>query len=585
MRHPLGGARSPRSIDAPTRVAFATAALLAAVAGPLDAQQVEAFCAGGRSIAVVDLDDPFGDYARLAEIAGRAPSRPRVIRQPADERHAPVCVEGDATPWDARLGATLPEIAIGDARLRFLPVAALAQYNTGYPRDRNDGVRWSGRGLSTEVRGGIELAWGPVSAAFAPVAVWQQNRAFEIVPLDAADGRSPYRYPWHLIDWPQRFGDASFGTLDLGGSYIRVDAYGAAFGFSTENLWWGPARRNPILMSNSGPGFPHVFLGTGRPVDIRIGRLEGRLLWGHLAESDYFDDNPDNDRRLIAGVVVDFEPRGLPGLYLGGARAYLRTIPPGGLDLGDYILGPYTDVRLNPRGTDNPEADNQLLSLFARWALPESGFEAYVEWAREDHFADIEDFTLEPDHSQGYTIGLQKVVEAGPRWIRLAGEIAHLGASTTIRSGRALPPFYTHSQVIQGYTHRGQLIGAGIGPGADAQFLGADLFTSRGVVGVYGERIRYDNDAYYQWWANIHGFRGHDVEVTAGVRQLLFLGDFDLSWELSFSHRYNRNFVRLSDPEGALWADRNWGFRLGAAWRPGAASRSTTPLPVTTTGR
>src|SRR5699024_10219580 len=114
----------------------------------------------------------------------------------------------------------------------------------------------------------------------------------------AAAGHSPYNYPERPtgIDWPQRFGDNSVRSNELGQSYVRFDAYGLAAGVSTENLWWGPAQRYPILMSNTAPGFPHIFAGTGRPLDIYIGKLELEAIWGRLSESDYFDNDPDNDR-------------------------------------------------------------------------------------------------------------------------------------------------------------------------------------------------------------------------------------------------------------------------------------------------
>src|SRR5690606_11480685 len=137
---------------------------------------------------------------------------------------------------------------------------------------------------------------------------------------------------------------------------------------------------------------PHVFLGTSRPLDVRIGRLEAEAIWGRLAESEHFDTIPDNDTRLFAGLVVAFSP-GSTGLTIGVARSYLRTLPPDGLSLGDQLWGPYTGIRDNPQ--DPSQGDNQLLSAFFRWGLPASGFEVYGEYAREDHWEDGKDLLLE----------------------------------------------------------------------------------------------------------------------------------------------------------------------------------------------
>jgi hypothetical protein len=128
---------------------------------------------------------------------------------------------------------------------------------------------------------------------------------------------------------------------------------------------------------------------------------------GASRESDYFDDDPDNDRTLIAGLSAVFEPAFARGLFIGVNRMYLADMEGG--DLTRYFIDPYVDVR------DNPIGDNQLFSLFARWVLPRSGFEVYAEWAREDHWGDWIDLLREPDHSQAYMLGFQKIGTLGRR--------------------------------------------------------------------------------------------------------------------------------------------------------------------------
>jgi hypothetical protein len=183
-------------------------------------------------------------------------------------------------------------------------------------------------------------------------------------------------------------------------------------------------------MGATAPGFPHAFAGTSRPLDVWIGRLEVEAVSGELAESDYADAS--NDRRLFAGIVLDFQPRALPGLYFGLVRVELNTLPPEGLSFLDRLLDPYRDVRGNLR------TDNGLLSLFGWWVLPESGFEAYVEWGRDDHWQHLEDVLTEPDHSPVYTLGFQKLMRADSHWVRIAAELIHLESAIADRSKRAL---------------------------------------------------------------------------------------------------------------------------------------------------
>ncbi|MBX6363101.1 MAG: hypothetical protein IRZ00_04475 [Gemmatimonadetes bacterium] len=552
-----------------TRIILAAALTAASLdSAPLRAQSAPLRpppCRHPVDLELTSVDDFSADLARVLEITGAAPLTVMAVRRLSRGSGLRVCADGSDLARDALLP---PAAAPARANVvRVLPAVSFSELNSAYPLDRDNGALWAGRGVATAVSAGVAVRWGVLTAALAPTIAYQQNRDFETVPVDAPS-YSRFANPWHTqgIDWPQRFGADAFWTLDAGQSYIRVDYHGFAVGLSNENLWWGPGRLNSIVLGASAPGFPHLFLGTGRPVNVGIGRLDGELLWGRLAESDYWDGDPTNDRRMFAGIVLGIEPRGLPGLTLGVARAYLEVIPPDGLSIGDYISHPYAHPRANPQG---PIGGNQLASIFGRWALPAAGFEAYAEWAREDNWDSFHDLLLEPEHSQGYTLGFQKVTPAGSRSLRLFGELTHLEASTSLRSGRGAVTFYTHSQVRQGYTQRGQLLGASIGPGSNAAALGADLFAGRSVTGLTLQRIAHDNDAYYAVWARYYGFRGHDVELAASVRHQHLLGPFAIGGEIGLSTRYNRDFLDLSDvytvPDRV---DHNLHLRLTATWRP-----------------
>lgn len=529
--------------------------------------------------AAAPAGDPAGwavERTRAAELAGELRSRPWLVRRPSDGLEDAACAARGGIPPASPGGATSGR----GGSLALLPLRWSAEANTAYPRDRNNGALWAGRGTSTALDGGFAAAvrFGRVrlSLAGAPRLLYHQNRAFELAPGGGPARDASYPNPWHrgLIDWPQRPGGAPFWVLDPGQSHVRLDAFGAAVGVSTENLWWGPALRNPLLMSNTAPGFPHVFMGTSGPTDVRIGRIEARLIWGRLEESEYFDQDDANDRRLFAGLVADFEPRWLPGLYLGLARAYLRVLPPEPLPLVEYLLEPYLDVRSNAVGSGAPGADNQLVAVFARWAHPGAGFEVYAEWAREDHWADFANLLAEPDASQAYTLGFQRLVPVGSRWLRLAGELTHLSDALPINHvNRGVLSYYVHTQVRQGYTHRGQLLGAAIGPGSDAQYLAADLLAESIRTGLFLERVRYDDDAYNALFERTYGPDGHDLELTAGVRHARPVGALELDAELAYSRRYNRNFLGLDGVRPARRVEGNWYIRLGLAWDPGLALR------------
>lgn len=464
-------------------------------------------------------------------------------------------------PWEDRLTLS-PTVTfadgfgdLGDTRLRLVG-------NSRLPRGWNDGAVWSGRGLTTALDTRATLRWHGLSATFNPSVIFNQNASFDLVPVQPA-GQPSYAYPWRRIDYPQRFGPQSYWTFDLGQSNIALDWKSGRVSFGNESLWWGPGIRNAIVLSNNAPGFLHATLGTNRPVDIGIGTLEGQWIWGGLGQSDYFDPSAPTDR-YITGLVLAYSPIWLDGFTVGGTRVFQSYVPAGGVPLGDYFLvvqGLTKTSQISeeqPEGTD--EAD-QMVSIFARWVFPESGAEVYGEWARTDHALDFEDFLQEPEHSQGYTLGLQKVTaRSTDRIFVLTGELTHLEASTTFQL-RPRPTYYEHSVVTQGYTHKGQILGAWVGPGGNSQYLGFEMFDRWGSAEVFLQRQVHDNDAFWVWAeANDQTFDAHHVSFDLGLNALIFKGDFDLGGGAVLTRQINRWFY---GPH--LW---NLNLNLSARWRP-----------------
>jgi len=514
------------------------------------------------------VGDPLEDYVRVLSDAGRAGPGSFVIR-PLGLDSALASVGADSThPWRERV------------RLRSLArygslTAGLADpemhlfENTAYPWGTDDGAVWAGKGATIEWTAGGFVRWGPLTLQLRPSLIWDQNAAFPLAAVNKSR-RSIYGNPWHpqpglanSIDLPQRFGPDPFWTLDAGQSSIRADWHWASAGFGTENLWWGPGIRNAILMSNNAPGFPHAFVATNRPVDIGFARFEAQWIWGRLQQSKYFDTTDTLTRRFVTGAVFDIQPKALPGLYLGATRLFYENIPDGGLGTKEYFLvfeGMFKANLATPSDPSGNDRRDQILSVFARWALPAGGFEAYVEWARNDHSWNLRDFLMEPEHSQGYTVGFQKVnALGGGRLLRINGELTHLEKDLT-QVLRATPSFYAHTRVLQGFTQDGQVVGAGVGPGGDEQYLGADLFARWGRAGIFLQRVVNDNDAAYVWsLAHACDFYCHDVSLTLGGSALVFRGSFDLGASLAYTKELNRDLQQGNDV-------RNLNLRMTARW-------------------
>jgi len=530
--------------------------------GSLSAGLLAAFCAGlcpwqGAGAQSVPVGDVREDYLRLLQILGRAEVGSLSVRPLRDVAGA---LEAEG-PWSDRFGSPPRSdgalvVAPTDIRLRLF-------HNTSFPVGQNDGAVWQGTGLTSALEAGVTASWRGLSVALRPTLIHTGNASFELGTV-TVPGQPVYAYPWRMIDLPQRFGPDPFWTLDPGQSEVRVHGFGATAGVSTANLWWGPARRNGIIMSNNGPGFEHAFVGTDGPLDVGVGEIELQWVWGDLDQTDWLDPTLATTDRFLTGIVAAFSPSFLPGLSLGLTRVFYAWKPDGGVPFGDYFIvfqGVRKEYFVTPQNPTGNDEHDQMLSLFGRWVIPEGGFEVYWEWARNDHSWNFRDFILEPDHSQGYTLGLQKAIELSGKILTIGGELTHLERSTT-RELREVPSYYVHNVVAQGYTQRGQIIGAGVGPGGNAQHFGAELYAEWGRLGLFLQRDVRDNDSFYTWVAANNGTRwDHDISLHAGTDAVFFAGDWDWNVGLMLTRELNRYYYWRD-----LW---NLNMTLSARWRAG----------------
>lgn len=508
---------------------------------------------------------PLEAYLRLLQDAGRIKMGSFTVRPFVEFAGIPDSVDhpwkGDLPPHAGAAKATSHGLYV-----TLDPAGVRLFANSGYPFGGNDGAVWQGKGLTTALDAGATLIWGHVSATLHPTFWYAQNAAFPMAPVTRA-GATPYGYPWWVVDLPQRFGPGHVATVDPGQSTLRVTFGGATAGFGTENLWWGPGIHSAIIMSDNAAGFPHGFLATSRPVSIGIGTIEAQWIWGRLQQTKWFDSTSVfGQGRFITGAVGSFTPKGLQGLTLGATRVFTEMVPPGGISAGEYFLvfqrGLKQDfvTAANPQGQDRRD---QILSIFARWVLPASGFESYAEWARNDHAWNLRDLLLEPEHSQAYVLGVQKTIDlTGNRIVAVNGELTHLERDRTYLL-RADPVYYVHSTVLPGYTERGQIIGSMVGPGGDEQQGSVDLYAPWGRAGVFGFRLVHDNDAYYaQAQTEPLPDCCHDVTLGAGLRAAMFVHGVQLSGSLGLMRELNRYFVAYNDVS-------NVHLQVAARWWPG----------------
>ncbi|MEO8945020.1 MAG: hypothetical protein ABI338_00875, partial [Gemmatimonadaceae bacterium] len=288
--------------------------------------QSESSIAGARG--GVSSGDELDNYLRYLQSIGRAPLGAWGLRPFSAAQVDSLSKISGSHPWKTSW------LFKADSAHHFsvLPLTVNAGFNSAFPWGGNDGAVWAGRGLTTSVSGGVAAAWGPVSLVLDPIVFRAENTSFTLQPNGQA-GRAAVMngdFPFE-VDLPQRFGNGAYSRFDWGQSTLRVDWFGITAGVSTANQYWGPATVFPIILGNNAAGIPNVFIGTERPTNIGIGKVQAHLEYGYESQSsfspvvgpDTFTNvNEPGTRRFMSGLVVTFSPAPIPGLELGAARFF-----------------------------------------------------------------------------------------------------------------------------------------------------------------------------------------------------------------------------------------------------------------------
>lgn len=461
------------------------------LAAPLGAQPAAPLRWAADSLPVIGSD--IEDRARLLQLRGADSTAGWLVRSLSSRLAIPFA--GDTLSW----GWIAPELHVVS--------------NSDLPFSQNDGALWAGRGISARVRGGIAGSIGRVRFVLAPELATSNNKDFVEVDIVGRGWNRPaydpnrlseFASPWNQhpvsADVPVRYGRSPYDPVGLGQSSVWYDAGAIAAGLSTENLWWGPGIHDALIMTNNAAGVPHAFLRTARPLRTPVGDVEGRLIVGALAESNYFDFDPSNDTRSLSAFVATLRPRWAPDLTVGVARAVFAPTS-SGLSAFGHVLDAFGTF---DRPASRPETDSaftngrdQLTSLFARYVFPSVGWEVYGEVGRAERPASLRDLLVDPGHTRAYVLGAQhaRPVAAGAL-LRLQVEATQMEQSTSYRY-RPTASWYTSRAMPQGYTQQGQVIGATAGPGSSHQWLAADWMAPTWSAGVFFGRWRFNTDAMY----------------------------------------------------------------------------------------
>ena len=420
--------------------------------------------------------------------------RPLYPREISDTDAAYTIIERQE---DSIISAKKPlfNILRGRGRIHLLPMSLQTEWNYRYPYPITS-QHIPNRGWQTFASGGLHLEAGPLEVQFQPEFLWAQNKYY-----NPGVNKSIY------TEYEECFGEGPYRKFMPGQTSVRLNAGAFSLGYSTENIWWGPGQFNALLFSNNAFGFEHLTLNTRKPAKTFLGFFETQFIAGYLKGSEFQSDvsviNPayyKDEARYLSGFVLTYQPKWTPGLTIGFSRVFQQYISMRGNTLEDYfpIFSPFQKVR-SGFGRD-AEGRDQQATVFFRWAVPEAQAEIYFEYGRRDHEATWRGVWLNPEHARAFLFGVNKLFPVSDEaHILTRFELFHQQESINILAryegitGRT--NWGGHLPVVNGFTHRGQMIGPGIGPGSNVQTLETSWVKGIKKVGLRLDRLnRYQDN-------------------------------------------------------------------------------------------
>jgi hypothetical protein len=387
-----------------------------------------------------------------------------------------------------------------------LPITTINKFTSHHPYGWSDGALFPANGFQSLISAGAYFKLGPLSIQLRPELLYAENKPYELSQNYGADKfKGAYR------------------TLLPGQSRIALDFGPVSLAASSENLWWGPGQFSAVMMSNNAPGFPHISFSTNRPLKTAIGTFEWQIVGGEIRDIQYqpdeyrylsnyndvyvrFADSVDN-KKYMNGVGLSYQPAFLKGVTVGVTRTFVSSV----LNINNNLIKNegFTGAYLPILGKlfkdkyvdDNARKWNQLASLFLRINFPKSNAEAYVEYGWNDHKWNIRDMMMSPTHSAAYLVGVKKLFK--------------------LRRGRTMDVSLEHTQMEQSpdflvrdaylwyihwfksdYSHASQVLGSGIGFGANAFTVSIVMKKGYNQIGLIIERVQRDPKFYATRWTD-----------------------------------------------------------------------------------
>ncbi|TXE11493.1 capsule assembly Wzi family protein [Algoriphagus aquimarinus] len=463
---------------------------------------------------------------------------------------------------DNSLYPFLESISDSEVSIKLSPVINTTRLTSKRPYGWGDNGMIPNPGFQTYFSGGVEVKYRFINLTFRPELVIAQNKGYRtgLDNFSNSEIRDKFYY-FNRGDFPERFGNGTLVNPWWGQSKLTFQ-YGAfEIGAATQNIWWGPGQFNALTFSNNAQGFPHLTLNTTKPAKTFLGSFETQLIFGKLqnsgfAGSQYPELNSQyfkpfsGDWRFLNALMLSYNPKWVPGLYVGFTRTFQQYSE--SMDSGLLTYLPvFSGVTKDAYGFDkDANGQDQQISIFGRLVMPKSKSEMYFEFGRRDHAKNWREFTLSPEHARAYILGFVQLFDVPllNKMLQVRGEMTQQQESVNryIRYGGlgGESTWHTHG-IARGFVQNGQPLGVGIGVGTNVQTLEFSLVEGLDKIGILFERLANNQDFYYK--AQLQNTeRKPWIDLSLGFLYDKKFGNLLVSSKLQFIHA--RNYQWQLDP-------------------------------------
>jgi hypothetical protein len=445
------------------------------------------------------------------------------------------------------------------------------QNNTNTPQSFNDGIMYPSKGWQERYSIGVQFKWKLFDLNFQPEKLIVQNVEQEKYNGNTQDGNFMFKYFGMIannIDNFRQFGYNKIDTTTLGQSRIGIKTSYLNLGFSNENIWWGPGKRNSLIFTNNAAGFKHIYLNNNKVIGSFLGNFEFSAITGILDTTKYYDIDQDLlnacipckvfknlDTRKIDAISINFNPKIFPNLFIG--YAYSRQ----------YYLNETNSYSKNYSFYSKDRINQVLGSLMFRYIFSKDKGELYGEIGIPDNAPYPWKFFQEKSRT-GLIFGLTKFYNLNFKNIYSYFNIEFTQLQLMdprnifyegypFAGGKA-NSWYLNTHIKQGYSNNGQLLGAQLGPGSNSQTLNIGLRNQIFILNFQLERIIYNNDFFYSVYFNPYSTNGYgyynrywvdmNSKISLNVNPQKYL---QIALAFSNTNTMNYRWVRIED--GSLY--------------------------------